>query len=161
MCDWKLGHFVSGNAPRRTCGLFFLCNFETLLLVLLVCLSLAQNRAVEASPAATAPQHLGGLRATLRTAVDGCVPLALLYLCFFHDDEYVHVHYTLSAARNLFAADFSECFASNRLVVSLGTVTGRENQLVQTVESILRQSVLPKRILVHYSGGYYPVNEPN
>jgi hypothetical protein len=49
--------------------------------------------------------------------------------------------------------------ASNRLIVSLGTVTGRENQLVQTVESILRQSVLPKRILVHYSGDDYPVND--
>jgi hypothetical protein len=61
-----------------------------------------------------------------------------------------------------YSIDHLQDIASNRLVVSLGTVAGRENHLLQTVESILRQSVLPKRILVHYSGGdaaEYPVND--
>jgi hypothetical protein len=59
----------------------------------------------------------------------------------------------------VYSFDHLQDIASNRLVVSLGTVTGRENLLVQTVESILRQSVLPKRILVHYSGDDFPVND--
>jgi hypothetical protein len=59
----------------------------------------------------------------------------------------------------VYSIDHLQEIASNRLVVSLGTVAGREKQLLQTVGSILRQSVLPKRILVHYSGDDYPVND--
>lgn len=102
----------------------------------------------------------------LRLSVRVFVVILLLLLCSLYHYFVVRCSHPNNIHKNpkiSTGATLQEMAFRKHLVVSMGTVDTRQEQVVQTVRSILKQTVLPAKIQIHYSsisneGKAYPID---